>query len=198
MLHLLATLALAEPPAGYVEVKRVHDCVLYKGPAEDDGVAPMRAECRWKDVDPDALIALLTDYEAYDDLIFGIDAARVVRVEGGRALVHQVQSTRGIATREVLLWMDTRRDGDAAVVSWVQASDEPLEVAPGHVRAPRNEGAWEVRPDPEGGARVVHRIAYDPGGDVPAWLVRWFQVGGMAQVMGDVRARARAASAGGE
>lgn len=190
MLALLTTLALATPPDGYAEVKKGSDCTIYKGPADDDGVNPMIAECHWAEVDPDGLIGKLSDYGAFDDLIFGVERSEVERVEGDRSLVHQVQSTKGIATREVLIWMSTSVGERATTIAWRTASDEDLVVSDGNVRAPRNDGAWEVGPHPDGGARIVHRIAYDPGGNVPGWVVRWFQVGGMLQVMTEVRAAA--------
>lgn len=188
MLPVLLALAAAAPPEGYVEEKQAEGCVLYKGPAERDGVQPMRAECHWPKVRPEALAEALSDYEAYDELIFAITDSRVIqRDEDGSALVHQVQVTKGIAPREVVLRMRTEVRDDATRVSW-KSETVKMELVTGHVVAPRNDGAWEVGPHPEGGSRVVHEIAYDPGGNVPGWVVRWFQVGGMLQVMKEVRA----------
>jgi hypothetical protein len=132
---------------------------------------------------------LFSDFARYDQLIDAIVTSRVVRVEGARTLVHQVQHTRGISTREVLLWMQRTPVDAGWRFTWTTASQEPLDLPRGHVRAPRNDGAWEARPHPEGGLEVVHDIAYDPGGSVPGWVVRAAQTGGLAGVMGDVRAK---------
>ncbi len=190
MLLLLTTLALASAPEGYEAMKEGADCTIYKGPEEPDGVSPMVAICHWKEVDPKGLIAKLSDYAAYDDLIFGIVSSDVKRVDGDRTLVHQVQTTKGIATREVLIWMKTEASEKGTTVSWTTAAEEPLVVAEGNIRSPRNDGAWEVGPHPEGGSQIRHTIAYAPGGNVPGWVVRWFQVGGMLKVMTEVRATA--------
>lgn len=191
MISLLAALALAQPPADFVEMRREADCVLYKGPAEADGTEPMVAECHWKEVDPARLIARLQDFASYGTLIPGVVSSVVVRREEPRALVHQVQATKGIAPREVLIWMVSEPLDGGARVAWTTAAAEALAVPEDHVRAERNDGAWEVTAHPDGGAAVVHRIAYDPGGSVPGWLVRWFQVGGMMGVMTHVREVAR-------
>ena len=189
MYTIALTLALAAPP-GFTEVKSEAGCTLFRGPTEADGVAPMRAECHWPEVAPEALITMLGDYAGYDEAIFAITRCEPLRVDGERTLVHQVQTTRGIATREVLLWMQTSEADGATIVAWSAATGEPLELAEGNVRAPRNEGAWEIAAHPDGGSRVVHRIAYDPGGSVPSWVVRQFSVNGMLQVMAEVRAKA--------
>ena len=187
MTPLLLAAALAAPP-GFVEVKEAQGCALFKGPTEADGVTPMHAECHWPEVDVAHLQSKLGDYAAYDELIFAITTSEPRRTEGGRTLVHQVQETWGISTREVLVWMSTTPVEGGVRYTWETAGSEPLEVPDGRVRSPRNEGFWEVGPHPEGGARVVHRVAYDPGGSVPDWVVRRAQVGGMLDVMKDVRA----------
>lgn len=185
---LWLTAALAAP-AGFAHVGDGAGCRLYRGPS-DGGVAPARAECHWPEVDPRVLGALLARFERYDELIPPVTRSTVVRVVGDRALVHQVARTRGIAPREVLLWMERAASDGASRVRWTTAAELPLELPPRHVRAPRNEGWWEIAAHPQGGARVVHQVTYDPGGSVPGWVVRWAQVGGLREVMTHVRALA--------
>lgn len=185
MWTVLLTAALAAP-AGFELVGEGAGCRLYRGPA-DGGLAPARAECHWPEVAPTALEGLLARYDRYDELIPPVTRSVVVRTEGGRALVHQVAHTRGLAPREVLLWMERASSDGTARFRWTTAADQPLDLPPRHVRAPRNEGWWEVAAHPRGGAQVVHQVTYDPGGAVPAWLVRWAQVGGLREIMENVR-----------
>lgn len=194
MIALLLALALPAhaAPDGFTEVKSNDGCTLFKG-VEEAGVTPMRAECHWADVKPEVLSEKVADYEGYDELIFAITESRVIGERDGAKLVHQVQETRGIATREVVLAMTTDTTEDRTRVSWTTA-EAKIELVDGHVLSPRNDGAWEIAAHPEGGAKVVHEIAYDPGGNVPGWVVKWFQVGGMLQVMEEVHAAAAKAS----
>lgn len=189
MWTLLYTAALAAPP-DYTPVKTLHGCELARGPAEADGVSPMLAECHWPDVAPDDLVRLIRDYEGYDELIFAIERSEVWRVEEDSTLILQRQTARGIAPREVLIRMSTHVDGSTTRVAWTTGEDSSFIVSDDAVRSPRNEGSWTVTPHPAGGTRVEHRVAYDPGGMVPAWVVRWASVGGLLQVMGEVRASA--------
>lgn len=191
LLPLLFAAAFAAP-AGFTSVKSADGCTLFKG-VEEAGVTPMRAECHWADVEPGALTAKLSDYEGYDELIFAITTSAVIGERDGAKLVHQVQETRGIAPREVVIAMRTEATDGTTRVSW-KTAEAKLELVDGHVLSPRNDGAWEVSAHPDGGARVIHEIAYDPGGSVPGWVVKWFQVGGMLQVMEEVHAAAAKAS----
>lgn len=183
--------ALAAPP-GFQHVKDVAGCELSQGPTEADGVTPMLAACHWPEVDPARLSAMLARFDRYADYIAPVQSSEVVRQEGERALVHQLARTRGIAPREVLLWMEAVPvEGGGTRYTWTSDATLPLELQGNHVRAPRNDGWWEVAPHPEGGARVGHFVAYDPGGSVPDWIVRWAQTGGLSQVMSEMRAYAR-------
>jgi hypothetical protein len=191
---LLFTVALAAPP-DHTAVKEASGCTLYAGPSDSGGIAPMFADCHWPEVSPQPLQALLGKWDAYDQYIFAIVSCTVLKTEGSRTLVHQVQTAPAIAQREVVVWMEAVPVSDGMRFTWENDPSEPLELAKGSVRAPRNAGYWEVTRHPEGGARVVHAISYDPGGRVPAWLVRRFSVGGLEGVMTEVRALAVKASA---
>ncbi|NCG18284.1 MAG: hypothetical protein GWP91_04630 [Rhodobacterales bacterium] len=184
--------AVAAAPPGYVVVKETAGCTLSKGPADPNGVAPMHASCHWPKVQLTRLQQMLAPADGYDELIFAINVCEIVRIEGDRTLVHQIQDIKGISARETLIWMHTETAGELTRYAWNTADDEPLELVHGNVRAAQNDGYWEVSAHPEGGTRVDHHIAYSPGGSVPSWVVRWVSTGGLAQVMEEVRAKAAA------
>ena len=187
----LVAIGLSAPPE-FTHVRVQHDCNLFRGPVESDGVATMLAECHWRDVEPATLIALLEDYENYDELIFAIESSVSwgKEPEGEGTLVLQRQSARGIAPREVLVRMTTEVLDEGIRVAWETADHPDFVLSDDAVRTKRNEGSWLVTTHPEGGSQIAHRVAYHPGGMVPSWLVRWASVGGLMQAMGDIRERA--------
>jgi hypothetical protein len=194
MVLLALALAASADVGGFEPVREAAGCEISMRPESSVEGAAMRAECRWPEVDPARLVAMLSAYDRYSDFVYPISEARVVRVApDGRALVWQRQSMFGIADREVLLWMwrEDRPDGSVRF-SWTTASEEPLRMRPGSVRTPRNEGYWQVGRDPSGGATVVHEVALDAGGSVPRWLVALVRTRGFAKIMEDVRAAADA------
>ena len=189
LVALLSILARAESTDdGFVFVRESSGCSIAMRPEEHPRGAAMRADCRWPDVDPRRLVGVIGEYDRYDEFVSPVSLARIERREGNRALVYQLQRMTGIADREVLLWMwrEDRADGGVRV-SWTTASEEPLVLAPGSVRTPKNVGYWLVAPEPTGGAHVVHEIELDAGGSIPRWLVSLVRTRGFARIMQQVR-----------
>lgn len=187
---VLALAAFAAEPV-FEPVAEADGCAVSMRPPTHPEGAAMRAECGWPDVEPGALAAMLSVYEDYPRFVFPVDEARVVRLDGSRALVYQRQSMIGLADREVLLWMTREDTGGAVRFSWSAAAEEPLALRPGAIRTPKNTGFWEVAGDGGGGSRVVHEVALDAGGSIPKWIVELVRYRSFAKIMADVRAAAR-------
>jgi hypothetical protein len=187
-LLLLSAQASTEPPAGFSPVREAAGCsISMRDESHPLGVA-MRAVCSWPEVEPAAFGDIIQAYERYPEFVFPVTIARVERQEAERALVYQRQHVLGISDREVLLWMSREPlPGGGVRVTWTTASDEPLQMAPGTVRTPKNAGYWEVVPDPRGGSQVIHQIEMDAGGSVPRWLVNLVRSSGFARLMGQIR-----------
>jgi len=186
MTLLLLSAALAAPP-GYKVTKTTNDCELMLGPAEADGVVPMRAECHWPEIPPDAFHAAVGNFAIHGELWSTVPVCEVVRTEGGRTLTHQVHQSNGISDRELMLWLETVEVEGGYRHQWTRAVDEPLEPAKGNVAAARDDGYCEGVAHPDGGTQVNYQLSYDPGGKVPGFLVRWFQTSGLAGIMEDLR-----------
>lgn len=193
---LLSSTILLAAEEGFEPVKTVHDCELSSRPREHPAGSAMRADCEWPEVDPRALVGLMADLDAYDELVFALVESEVRERRDDRLLVYQRQSVFGISDREVLLWVSIDDTPQTTMVSWRQADDEPLVLRKGAIRTPRNEGFWQVTPREGGGARVVHQVGVDAGGRIPEWIVRLVRTRGFARVMKEVRARGAAASSG--
>lgn len=178
---LLLSAALAAP-AGWNVTDASADggtCELSLGPAESDGVVPMRAECAWKDVTLDQFKTAQAAWGNHDDF-FSTVVESTVKTPGDKALVYQKHSSRGIADREVLLWMWHEDVDGYDRYAWSTASEQALTVVDGNVRCGKSVGYWSAKAEASGGIRVVHVLSYDPGGSVPGFLVRWFQTSGLA------------------
>lgn len=190
MVFLLVVSALAAPAGYTVTESNVDGCTLSLGPVEADGVVPMHAECWWPDVRIEAFRAKLADWTLHDDIWTAVVRSEV-REAGPRALVWQIHQSKGIANREVLLWMRHDATGGADRYSWTLAGDRPLTPADGHVATLRDDGYWQAAPDPRGGVQVVHHLAYHPGGSVPSFVVRWFQSSGLKTNLAECHAAVR-------
>lgn len=72
-----------------------------------------------------------------------------------------------------------------------ETADDPAHPpVRGYVRIPAIRGRWQVDPGPDGALTVVYRLFSDPGGDLPAFLVRSGQRRAALDAMKRVLARA--------
>jgi hypothetical protein len=187
-MQLFVMWALAAEPDGFEVVRSVDGCVIAMRPEGHPDKTALRATCRWPEVSLDKAKALLTDFSRYPEFVPPIVESTVRRRDGERSLVYQRQHIWPIADREVLLWMSAREANGGTRVTWTAAVEEPLALREGSVRVPRTDGYWWVAPHSDGGVEVVHQIAMDGGGRLPAWLVDMVRTRGFAQVTSDVRA----------
>lgn len=191
LLSLLSSLspAVHAAPSGYKVTVADHEgCELSLGPAAADGVVPMHAECDWADVTIDRFRSVMSDWAGHDEVFTVIVSSEVRRSAGDRALVYQLQRTKGISDREVLMWMWHETVSGADRYAWTTAAEEALTVQDGNVRCARSDGYWQAAANPTGGVHVVHQLEYAPGGSVPGFLVRWFQTSGLQTNLSEVHA----------
>jgi hypothetical protein len=189
MLILLVTSALAAP-AGFKVTKNTEHCELSLGPALGNGVVPMRAECHWPDLAPEKLQGLLAAWGDHEKYFSSVVSCDVERTDGARVWTKQVHRAKGIADREAVLVMERSKIEGGYRYAW-SLDNGDLVAADGNVLVGWDEGFWEFTADPNGGTRAVHQLAYDPGGSVPGFLVRWFQTSGLTAVVEEIEAYAK-------
>lgn len=182
--------ALAAPPAGARELTTGNGCVVWREPATADGITPVYAECTWPDVEPAKLYAVLGDWEGHARVHQTVVSSAVRKTEGDRSLVYQEHQLSGVSTREVEIWM-WKAPLPEGGFAFAWESTAPVTPKKGNVATAHHEGYWHVSPAPAGGSRVTYRLAYDAGGSVPGFLVRWFQGSGTLTTTEELRAAGR-------
>jgi hypothetical protein len=188
-LFLAASLTLAQ--AGWEETARDNGCVFYKATTtEADGVQPVRATCDWP-IKPKTLHRLLDKVEDHDLYFSGITKCNLIGHEGAVARTWQLHETPGMSAREVVLDMETTVIDGGWRFAWTKAADQSHNTG-GGVEIELNTGMWEVTDNGQGGSKVVYELRYKPGGNVPGFMVRWFQGSGMQSLIGELRTYAKA------
>lgn len=180
---LMSPLALAVPK-GYTEIKTTGGCTYFLGPEKPSGYAAVRAECHWDDVTAAELDALLSKHADHDHYFSAVSASEVLGTEGDQVKVFQVHTAPGISDREASLLYKRSVSGESITHSWQLG---PTQVPPkeGRVTCAMDTGLWTLTPAPSGGAEVVYELAYEPGGSVPTFVVRWCQSVGVVSIVED-------------
>lgn len=191
MLILIFAGPAAAAPPGFEPTKTTERCSLYLGAPLDNGVVPMRAECHFPGVDLAKLDAAFSRFDDHDVPFSTVLASDVVRTSGGVAWVHQVHAVKGVSDRECILRMERAPVEGGHRYSWT-LDNAGLALSDGRVQVDFDDGFWELTAHPEGGVSAIHQLAYDPGGRVPGFLVRWFQTSGLATIVAEMEAWAEA------
>jgi len=186
MTWLLMAAAIAAP-ADYKKTAEIDGCTLYKGPAES-GVVPMYAECHWTDVTVKKFAEKMSDMGQHAQIFSAVEESETLKVDGTTVWNKQTHVNGGIADRELILRGWREMDDTHFRVEWTIATDMPLEVQKGNVATVRDDGWWDVTAAADGGVDIKYKLMYDPGGSVPGFIVRAFQVGGLKDILTECHA----------
>lgn len=171
--------------AGWTQTGADHGCTFHKAPTEASGATPVRVECDW-DIDPAALTAVLGEPGDHHRIFGSLQDSESLGAVGGTERVRQVHKASGASDRELIVDIQTSTVSGGTRFSWKKSGDQTGRKTDG-VEPDLSEGFWEVTAK---GPRshLVYEFRYLAGGNVPAFLVRWFQGAGINGVIGDLRA----------
>ena len=100
----------------------------------------------------------------------------VVRRDADEIVVYDQIHAAVVSDRDVTIRI--RRSGDAARgfdIAFESTAELGPPPAAGYVRLTVVRGAWHIEPAPEGGSNIAYRCYSEPGGAIPAFLVRGAQ-----------------------
>lgn len=169
-------------PAGWERFDTQGGCAFYRSPNGASGYPTLQAECVWDDVTVEELdghLAKLGDHDLVHESVATSDVTQ--DLGGGSYLVHQTHVASGISDRVADLTYTRSVSGDTITYAWEMAATQPTPGAKQVVPA-KDTGFWKLTPSPGGGAVVVYNLAYEPGGSVPAFVVKAFQTSGFVQL----------------
>ncbi len=100
----------------------------------------------------------------------------VVRRAGDELVVYDQIHAAVVSDRDVTIRIHKSADGrggfDIAFQSTAELGPPP---AAGYVRLPLVRGSWRIEPAADGGSNIAYRCYSEPGGAIPAFLVRGAQ-----------------------
>ena len=165
--------AAAANTAGWQVVTEHHGVTLYKRPVPGSSYYEYRARGHSPATAAQAVQRLW-------DGIAGehppsIKQRTVVRKSADELIVYDQIHTPVVSDRDVTVRLRKRAEGAGFVIVFETANDAGPPPSPDYVRLPVVRGVWRVEPDPKGGAFVSYRCYSEPGGSIPAFLVRGAQ-----------------------
>ena len=100
----------------------------------------------------------------------------VVRRAGDELVVYDQIHAAVVSDRDVTIRIRRSTDGHGGfAITFESTSDLGPPPATGYVRLPIVRGSWRIAPASDGGSNLVYQCYSEPGGAIPAFLVRGAQ-----------------------
>lgn len=176
MWQLLIALTLAADSEGWQLAGRgdTFQARWFTRPTAGTPVHELKATGRFE-LPPEALLAVLLDFDGYVKTMPSTAASKVVlRESDSVAWVYLRYELPFIAPRESVVRMRLEREGEVTRLSWALGGprEDLVPATPGVIRVDVNEGSWTLEPRDDGRAtHVTYRLLSAPGGDVPVSFV---------------------------
>ena len=152
----------------------VEDGITVESESEEGRALPIMIGTTTMDTSAEQIAAWVTSVHTYVDWQHNCEEARVLEQPDGTTLTYnRIASPWPVSDRDVVL-QSTREDlGDGGIRLTFRSTEvAKLDVPSGVVRMPRLLGSYVLTPVAEGGTHVVYTVDSDPGGSLPAWLIK--------------------------
>jgi hypothetical protein len=167
-------LVLASSAMAGRNLVRVEDGITVEEETEAGRALPILIGSTTMNTSADRIAEWVTAVHTYVDWQHNCEEARVLSQPDGSSLTYnRIGSPWPVSDRDVVL-RTTREplDNGGIRLEFRSTEDANFDVPSGVVRMPRLIGSYVLTPTESGGTHVVYTVDSDPGGSLPAWLVR--------------------------
>jgi hypothetical protein len=167
------TVTLLTPAYAERRVVRVEDGITVEEEVDASRSLPILTGTVMMSASADQIAAWVGAVHTYTDWQHNCEEARVLpQSDGSRLTYNRIGSPWPVSDRDVVLRSTRTNSTDGSIrIEFRSTEDANLAVPRGVVRMPRLAGSYDLTPV-EGGTQVVYTVDSDPGGSLPAWLVR--------------------------
>ncbi len=173
LINLVSTMATLEAVADR-NVVLVKDGITVEADAIEGRTLPIIIGSTTMNTDAERIAAWVTAVHTYVDWQHNCEEARVLKQPDGSKLTYnRIASPWPVSDRDVILRSTREELGDGRIRLEFRSTElASLEVPSGVVRMPNLVGSYVLTPTDDGHTHVVYTVDSDPGGSLPAWLVK--------------------------
>lgn len=167
---------------GYKELKRTKDgIVISRKPGRTKGFYVVRFDTR-SPVAPAVLIEKL--WNGFLTFHPPVQERRFLKREASDMVFYDKVKTPVVSDRDYTMRIRRVTSGDVMRLEFGTTTEFGPPPDPAYVRMPLVRGFWQVAPDPAGGSIVRYEVYGEPGGSIPAIIIRDPQ---LKEALGDFR-----------
>jgi ribosome-associated toxin RatA of RatAB toxin-antitoxin module len=166
---------------------------IYTRAAEGTAIKSVRATLEF-DVPLEAIIALVMDVSSYHTWVYQCKESTLIKQLGPRSVIyrHVTDAPWPFDDRDHISTFTIETDETTHITT--MKSHLVTGVYPeqkGYVRLKRSQASWTFKPVSENKVAATYELAFDPEGNIPAWLINLFITEGPYQSLSNMKAKAR-------
>lgn len=176
-LIILCILSLSITSAAYSwEVSKIKDGIkIFTAKPVNSSFKAVKVECNLP-VSANQLLALLLDINHNHEWVYNIKSAQLLKsISDHELMYHAVISTPWpFANRDIIAHLKVTRESENVITVNSNAQPEYIAASKDVVRIKSSVSKWTITTIKENLIKVEYTIQFDPGGNIPSWLINMF------------------------
>ena len=173
---LFANCALAQTGDGWVLKDNDDGVKIFTRGVENSKIKAIKVECQLDATLPQ-LVAVLMDVRNSEEWLYHTSSNYIVKQVSPADIYYysMVEMPWPISNRYFIAHLMVSQDAVTKVVTIdAPCIADMVPVKPKVVRIANSNGKWVLTPLSNGHVKVVYTLHADPGGSIPAWLIKLF------------------------
>lgn len=120
--------------------------------------------------------AIIMNVSAFPDWIYGCIESTVITKQGDSVILyrHVTDAPWPFEDRDQISKFTKTRNKTTGAINITSASQSGFPEREGFVRITQSNASWILTPQKNGTVKTVYNLSFDPGGNIPAWMVNVF------------------------
>jgi ribosome-associated toxin RatA of RatAB toxin-antitoxin module len=169
--------------------KQSNEVTVYSRGVDRSAIKELRAVTQIK-TSLSSIIALLLDRESYPQWVYKCAKSHVLKeVNDAEAICYQnVVAPWPINNRDIILIVTVQQD-EATKIVFLNSVSQPeyIPKVDNHVRVLEFKASWKLTPLQNGIVNCEYQLLFDPGGNIPSWIINIASVDGPFETTTNMR-----------
>lgn len=120
--------------------------------------------------------SVILNVEAFPEWIYGCIESKVIVNQNDTVILysHVTDAPWPFDDRDQISRFTKTKNKATGVITIAAASQKGFPENEGYVRITQSNATWVLTPQKDGTVKTVYNLSFDPGGNIPAWMVNVF------------------------
>ncbi len=148
---------------------------IFTAKVDNSAVKAVKVECM-VNAKPFALLALLLDVNHNYEWVYKIKSSKLLKTISDRELIYYavIATPWPFTNRDMIAHLKVSRTSDKVIEIASQAEPGYIPEKCDHTRIKASNSHWTITTAGENLLKVEYQIQFNPGGNIPAWLINMF------------------------